>query len=123
RGNARTARAQAFAQRALGIQFDLQLAAKDELLEEFVLADVSGDHFLDLALLQQQADAEIVDARVVADNGKVFCAFAAHGGDQVLRNTTEAEATHENGCAVGKLGDGGVSGSDSLVHGVLSYRL
>src|SRR5205807_10636945 len=54
RGNARASRTQAFAERALRIQLDLQLPAQDELLEELVLAHVGGDHLLDLALLQEQ---------------------------------------------------------------------
>src|SRR5207248_11040165 len=56
RGNARATRAQALAERALRIQLDLQLAAEDELLEKLVLAHVSGDHFLDLTLLEKQAE-------------------------------------------------------------------
>ena len=40
------------------------------------------------------ADAEVVDAGVVADNGEIFCAFAADRGDQVLGDAAEAEAAH-----------------------------
>src|SRR6267378_6874531 len=83
-------------------------STQNQLLKEFVFADVGGDHFLDLALLEQHANAEIVDAGVVADDGEVFRAFAADGGDKVFRDATEAEATHEDGGAVGEVGDGGV---------------
>ena len=55
--------ANALGQRALRIQFDFDFLLQRELLESFVFADVAGDHFLDLLVLQQQADAVIVDAR------------------------------------------------------------
>src|SRR6267378_5049934 len=119
RGDAGTSRAEALAQRALRIQLHLQLATEDKLLEEFVFADVRGDHFLDLALLEQEADAEIVDAGVVADDGEVFRPFAADGGDKILRDATEAEAAHEDGGAVDEVGDGGVGGGGAFVHLVL----
>src|SRR5436309_1401524 len=45
RGDASAPSAQALGECALGIEFDLQLAAQDELLEEFVFADIGGDHF------------------------------------------------------------------------------
>ena len=98
----------------------MQLAAQDELLEEFVLAHIGGDHLLDLALLEQQADAKIIDAGVVADDGEVLRALAADGSDQVFRDAAEAEAAHQNGRAVGELGNGGVGGSDAFVHGEFS---
>ena len=87
------------------------------MLEEFVFTDVGGDHFLDLALLEQHANAEIVDAGVIADDGQVFRAFAADRGDEAFWDAAEAEATHEDGGAVGELGDGRVGGRDALVHG------
>ena len=92
------------------------LAAEDELLEKLVLAHVSGDHFLDLTLLEKQADAEVIDTSVVADDGQVLRPFAADGGDQILRDAAQAEPAHKNGGAVGELGDGGVRGSDAFVH-------
>src|SRR6267378_1595112 len=118
RGDAGTSRAEALAQRALRIQLHLQLATEDELLEEFVFADVRGDHFLDLALLEQKANAEIVDARVVADDGELLGAFAADGGDEIFRDAAETEAAHENSGAVRQLLDGRVSRGDAFVHTV-----
>src|SRR5262249_52668609 len=78
--------------------------------------DVGGDHFLHLALLEQQADAEVVHSGVVADDGEVLRALALDGGDKVFRDAAEAESAHENGGSVVELGDGGVSGSDAFVH-------
>ncbi len=89
------------------------------MLEEFIFADVGGDHFLDLALLEQHADAEIVDASIVADDGEVLRAFAPDSSDQVLRDATEPEAAHEDGSAIVELLNGGVRGGDAFVHTVL----
>jgi hypothetical protein len=63
--NARTARAQLLGQRALGREFQLQLAGQVLALELLVLTDIAGNHLLDLPRLQQLAQAEVVDAGVV----------------------------------------------------------
>ena len=39
-------------QRALRIQLQLQLASEIKLLEQFVLADIRGDHFADLTVIE-----------------------------------------------------------------------
>src|SRR5712692_1827389 len=117
RGNAGAAGAKAFAECTLRIEFHLQLATEDQLLEEFVLADIGGDHFFDLALLEEQANAEVIDACVVADDGEVFCSFAADGGDKIFRDAAEAEAAHQDGGAVFKVRNAGVSRGDAFVHG------
>src|SRR5882724_3826061 len=119
RWNTSTSGAQTLRERALRIQLHLQFAAQDKLLEQFVFADVRGNHFFHLALLEQHADAEIIDTSVIADDGEVLGAFAANGGDQILRNAAETEATHEDDGAVGEVGDGGVGGGDAFVHSVL----
>ena len=58
-------------ERALRHELDLELAAQELALELLVLADVGRDHLPDLPRLEQDADAEIVDAGVVADDGQV----------------------------------------------------
>src|SRR5437899_9546475 len=117
RGNAGAAGAKTFAERALRIEFHLQLAAKNQLLEEFVLSHVGGDHFLDLALLEEQADPEIVDAGVVADDGEVFGSLAPDGGDEIFRDAAKTEAAHENGGPVFKVRNAGVSRGAAFVNG------
>src|SRR6267154_1465250 len=119
RGNTGTSGTQAFAQRALRIEFDLQFTAQDQLLEEFILSNVGGDHLLDLALLEQHANPEIVDAGVVADDGEVFRAFPADGSDEVFRDAAEAETTHKDGRSVVDLLYGSVGGGDTFVHSML----
>src|SRR6267378_899378 len=89
------------------------------MLEEFVFADVSRDHLLDLALLQQYADAETIHAGVVADDSEVLRALALDRGDEVFRDAGEAEAAHKDGGTVVDLLNGGVGGGDSFVHSVL----
>ena len=65
--DAGAAGAQLLGQRALRREFELELAGQVLALELLVLADVAGDHLLDLARLEQQAEAEAVDAGVVGD--------------------------------------------------------
>src|SRR5579883_2078121 len=89
---------------------------ENKLFEKLVFADVGGDHFFDLAILQEQADAEVVGAGVVADDGEVFDALAADRVDEIFRDAAEAEAAHQDGHAVAQVGDGGVGGVDAFVH-------
>ena len=78
------------------------------MLEQFVFTYVSGNHLFDLTLLEQQTDAEVIDAGVVADDGQVFGAFATDRGDQVFGDAAKAEAAHQDGGAVLEIFDGGV---------------
>ena len=50
---------------------------------------------------EQQADAGVVGAGVVADDGEVFGAAPVEGGDEIFRNAAESEAAHHDGRAVG----------------------
>ena len=49
-----------------GHELDLELAREVLPLELLVLADVARDHLPDLLVAQQDAEAEVVDAAVVA---------------------------------------------------------
>src|SRR6266852_2529014 len=109
--------ANALGESALRIQLDLHFAAEHALLEKFVFPDVGGNHFFDLAILQEQAEAGAVGAGVVAGNGQILGAFAAYCVDQMLRDPAEAEAADEDGGAVSKFGNGGVGRSNAFVHG------
>src|SRR5260370_17675871 len=75
-GNAGAAGANAFGEGALRIEFYLYFAAQDELLEKFVFADVGGDHFFDLAILQEQAEAGAIGAGAAAGHGQIFRSLA-----------------------------------------------
>src|SRR5271168_280063 len=119
RWNSRPARAQALRKRTLRVQLDLHLASQDQLLEKFVLTHIGRNHFLNLPLLQQHADAEIIHARIIADNGEFPCSFAPHRLDKVFRNAAKAEATHQNRGAVLQFFDRGVSRGNALVHALL----
>jgi len=124
-GNAGAASADAFRESALRIQLEFELTVGDKLLEEFVFADVGGDHFLDLALFEQDADAEAVHAGVVGDDGEIFRTFALDGSNEIFGDAAKAKAAHEDGHAVFKIGDGSIGGSDALVHGLFlsSWRV
>ena len=90
--DAGAAGADALGQRALRREFELQLAGQILLLEELVLADIGRDHLPDLAGLEQNAEAEAVDAGIVGDDGQILCAALAHRLDQDLGNAAQAEA-------------------------------
>ena len=112
-------------ERALRHQLHLELAGQVLPLELLVLADVGRDHLPDLARLQQDADAEVVDAGVVADDGEVLRAARVQRGDQVLGNAAQAEPAHQDRRAVGNERDGRLGARQHLVHGRLhggSYR-
>src|SRR5258707_1812596 len=118
RGNARAAGAQAFGEGALRIQLHLQFAAQNKLFEQLVLANVGRNHFLNLTILQQQADSEVVYPGIVTNHSQVLGAFATHSANEIFRNAAETEATHQNRHAIAQVGDGGVSGSDAFIHGI-----
>ena len=79
--DAGAAGADALGERALRVEFDLELAGEDMLREHLVLADIGRDHLLDLPGLEQQAEAAAVDARIVGDDGQILDAGIAdrHG--------------------------------------------
>jgi len=99
-GNAGAASAQLFGQRALRREFELEFTGQVLALELLVLADVAGDHLLDLPCLQQLTEAETVDAGVVGDDAEVLDAAVAQRGDQRLGNAAEAEAADSQQLAV-----------------------
>ena len=99
-GNAGAAGADALGQRALRVELDLQLAGQVLLREGGVLADIGADHLAHLPRLQQHAEADIVDARVVGDDGEVLHAAVADRLDQRGGNAAQAEAAGHDRHAV-----------------------
>src|SRR4029077_14000173 len=59
---------------------------------------------------------EIIDSRVVAHDGQIFCAFQAQRGNQIFGNAAQPESANQDGHAVGQFFDGRGSRSDSFVH-------
>ena len=84
------------------IELKLQLVIQILLLKGLVLTHIGRDHFLDLAGLQQQAKAEIIDPAIVADHGDVLDAGIAQRKDQVFRNATQTKAASHDRHAVKK---------------------
>src|SRR6202012_3842216 len=60
--NARSARAQLFRERTLRREFEFEFACEILALEFLVFTDIGRNHFPDLPGLEQQAQAETVDA-------------------------------------------------------------
>ena len=128
RGDAGAAGAELLGERALRRELELELAGQVLALELLVLADVARDHLLDLARLEQLAEAEAVDAGVVRDDGQVLDARIAQRLDQRLGNAAQAEAADGHQLAVANdAGQGGGRAWEDLVHrrirGVESARL
>src|SRR5579864_3877025 len=92
RRNARAAGAQLLGERALRREFELEFAGQILAFELLVLAHVRRNHLLDLARFEQQAEAETVDTRIVADAGDALHLRIAQRRDQRLRNAAQPEA-------------------------------
>ena len=84
-----------------GTSVDFDLAGEELPLELLVLADVGRDHLPHLARAQQDADAEVVDAGIVADDREVARAARVQRLDQVLGDPAQAEAAHQDRRPVG----------------------
>ena len=81
----------AFGQRALRVEFQLQLPRKVLAHEFRILADIGRDHFLDLTRLQQHAQPEAVNARIVRGHRQVLCARLADRRDQQFGDAAQAK--------------------------------
>ena len=91
RRDASAAGTQLLRQRALRREFEGQLAGQVLALELFVLTDVAGNHFLDLAGLEQLAQSEAVDAGVVGNRGQVLRAAVTQGINQGLWDAAQTK--------------------------------
>ena len=98
--DAGAAGADALGQRALRVEFELQLAGEVLLREQLVLADIGRDHLLDLPRLQQPAEADAVDAGIVGDDRQVLDAGVADRVRQGLGDAAQAEAAGHDHHAV-----------------------
>ena len=117
RRNAGAAGAQLLGQRALRRELELELAGQVLALELLVLADVARDHPLDLARLEQHAEAEAVDAGVVRDDRQVLDARVAQRLDQRLGDAAQAEAADRHQLAVANdAGERRRRARENLVH-------
>ncbi len=112
--------ADAFGERALGGEAEVELALDDFVFEELIFADVGAGVGGDHAGFEHEAHAEAVDAHVVGDGVKAGEAAAAvlldEGVDEVFGDAAEAESAEHEGCAGGDVGDGGFGGGDDFVH-------
>ena len=100
--DAGAARADALGQRALRVELELELLGEVLALELLVLADVRRHHLADLPRLEQQSEAESIDARVVGDHGEIARARIAQRQDEILRDAAQAEAAGHHRHAVAR---------------------
>lgn len=80
----------------LNLKFSLQIL----FLEQLVLTNIRRDHSLDLVLLKEETEASIVNSCIVRHTGQVFCSVSLERLDEVLRDSTETEASNSNGCSI-----------------------
>src|SRR5687768_14356654 len=92
--NARTTCAQAFGERSLRIELELQFPGKVLPLELLVLANIGGNHLADLPGFKQQPQAKTVDAGVIGNDGQVPDPGIPQGFDQDLGNAAQSKAAN-----------------------------
>ena len=109
-------RAQAFGERALRAQFDLELARQILALELFVLADVAGDHTRDLPVFEQDPESEVVDAAVVRDDREAADPELGERFDRVFGNSAEPETAGQQGDAALDVGAGFARALEDFLH-------
>jgi hypothetical protein len=90
--NSGAAGAQSFRKSALGAEFELEFTGKVLSFEFTIFAYVTGDHFADLVLLEQQAKAPVVNACVIADNYQVLPAQGTQRENKIIGNSAKSEA-------------------------------
>lgn len=70
------------------------------MLKVFVLSDVAADHAFDLTVLEQDSEAEVLNATVVRNYFEVFHLLIVQGLDKVLRRSAKTEPTDEKGLTI-----------------------
>ena len=117
--NTGAAGADALGQRALRIEFELQLAGEELLGEQLVLADIGRDHLLDLARLEQAGKPDAVDAGIVGDHREALHAGLADRVRQGLGDAAETEAAgHDHHAVLEKAIEGRFRVGVNLFHAI-----
>src|SRR3546814_18744032 len=96
-GNAGAARANAFGERALRIELELELSRKIEFGEKLVLADVGRDHLTDLAVVEKRPETEAIGAAIVRDDREILDAACEQACDQMLGIARKARSEERRG--------------------------
>ncbi len=99
------------------IQLDLDGPLQDLAFENLGLTHIAGDHLVNLAGFEEQAEAGAVHPRVVANTGQVLDARLTERVDEVEWRATQAEsADHEAHAVAEKTVEGGRRAGVDLVH-------
>ena len=116
--DARAARAQALGQRALRNELQFEFTGQYLALEFLVLAHVGGHDLFHLASGEQNAHAEIIHARVVADDGEAFHATVMQCGDEIFRDAAKTKpARGDRHVVVEETGERGLGVRVNFAHG------
>jgi hypothetical protein len=108
----------------LRVELDLQFTGQILAHELVVLAHIGRHHLLHLPGLQQQPQAEIIDARIVRGNRQVLYACVPDRHDQVFRYAAQAEPPCRDQHAVEQHALQRLRcASVDFLHGFLRYRL
>ncbi len=115
--DSRAARAQPLGQRALWDELEIELAGQHLAFELLVLAHVGGHDFFHLARLEEHAHAEVVHARIVADDGEAFDSALMQRGDEIFRDAAEPKAAGgDRHVVVEETGQGGLGVGVNFAH-------
>ena len=106
----------AFCKSSLRAELDLQSSVSNEVFESPILANVARDHLLHLLMAQEESDAEVFCASIVADHGQVPHTLINERLNQILRNAAQPEATDHDGCAILDVGNRLFDIRNDLVH-------
>ena len=113
--------ADAFGERALRHQLDLDAPLEHRALHRGMGADVARDDLRHQAGIDQPADAEAGPRGVVADQGEVAALLAHQLVDQAMRAADAHEAADHHARAIGRDAGHGLGRRDgSLLHGRLA---
>jgi glycosyltransferase involved in cell wall biosynthesis len=116
RRNARPRGTNTFGKSSLGNEVELHSSVQHHLFEQLVFADVGSDVLLDLSVREQEAHAEAVNARVVADRGQVLRALRGERANQVFGHPAKAKPADHDGGAVEYILNRLFSAGNDLVH-------
>ena len=71
-----------------------------------IFANVGGNHFPDLPILQNETETNSINAGIVTDDGEIPNASLAQGSDEIFRDAAQTKTANHYGRAVRNIGNG-----------------
>jgi len=96
--------------------FDVYSVIDHHFFQKFVFSDVAANMSFDLVVGKQQAQAEIINAYVIGDGGKVLDVLAQQRPDQVFRDAAQPKAAKHDRRPIGDVFYGFIGIGDYFVH-------